>query len=187
MFDLDSLLSRRHWQQAFTFSDADIKFEGDICRGNTSTLILVPNISQLLPLQNRRRAKFIVTRTMVVLKTLHKTALSRHVAQSMIRSSSSIHVHPSVLQQRAMSTSSSSSDVASPDVSQWQAKGFMDERRLTLFGTLHEMIDRSCQVFAPNKLFGTYSSETKTFEWMSYQEFANKVDSCRAVLRDLGT
>jgi hypothetical protein len=67
----------------------------------------------------------------------------------------------------------------------FQAEGILDERALTVFDTLHEMQVRSCRVYADNDLFGTYNG--KAFEWMTYQEYANNVDKCRAVLHDLGT
>jgi hypothetical protein len=69
----------------------------------------------------------------------------------------------------------------------FQAKGFLDDRGLTVFDTLHEMQVRSCQVFADRELFGTYSKESKKFEWMTYQEFDDQVNKCRAVLKDIGT
>jgi hypothetical protein len=69
----------------------------------------------------------------------------------------------------------------------FQAKGFLDDRGLTVFDTLHEMQVLSCEVFAPRKLFGTYSKESKQFEWMTYQEFGDAVNKCRAVLKDIGT
>lgn len=64
--------------------------------------------------------------------------------------------------------------------------GFVDERALVRFDTLHEMQSRSCQVFAKKNLFGTYSAESKKFEWMTFEEFGKKVDTCRAALKDLG-
>jgi hypothetical protein len=69
----------------------------------------------------------------------------------------------------------------------FQAKGYLDERGLTVFDTLHEMQVRSCKVFAPKDLFGTYSDESKKFEWMTFQDYEQAVDKCRAVLKDLGT
>ncbi|KAL7581293.1 hypothetical protein ACA910_006060 [Epithemia clementina (nom. ined.)] len=117
----------------------------------------------------------------MVLITPRSTALSRRALQNIVRSSSVSFV------QRALSaTTAASSPVHMPDRPTWQAKGFMDDRGLTVFGTLHEMIDRSCQVFGPRNLFGTYSETSKSFEWINFQEFADKVDSCRSVLRDLG-
>lgn len=45
---------------------------------------------------------------------------------------------------------------------------------------------RSCHVFADRPLFGTYSNDSKKFEWMSYHEYAHKVDCCRAFLQSVG-
>jgi len=73
-----------------------------------------------------------------------------------------------------------------PDTDKWQKKGFLDERGLTVFDTLHELVDRSTQVFAPKDLFGTYVEVSKQFEWMTFNEFGTKVDHCRSVLNDLG-
>jgi len=69
----------------------------------------------------------------------------------------------------------------------FQEQGILDERGLTIFDTLHDMQVRSCQVFNDRKLFGTYSEETKDFEWMSFADYDHKVNQCRAVLKDLGT
>lgn len=68
----------------------------------------------------------------------------------------------------------------------FQAKGFLDEHRLTVFDTLHEMQVRSCQVFAEKPLFGTYSDKSKEFEWMSFEEYDQEINKCRAVLKDIG-
>ena len=67
----------------------------------------------------------------------------------------------------------------------FQQQGILDERGLVNFDTLHEMQTRSCQVFEPKPLFGTYSEDSKNFEWMTYGEFGQKVDRTRAVLKDL--
>ena len=69
----------------------------------------------------------------------------------------------------------------------YQGEGVLDEFGLTIFDTLHEMQVRSCQVFSERQLFGTYSEETADFEWMTFQDYADKVDTCRALLKDLGT
>jgi len=71
-------------------------------------------------------------------------------------------------------------------LTQFQGEGIVDERGLVQFDTLHEMQERSCRVFEEKPLFGTYSEASKQFEWMKYQEFAQKVDTCRALLHDLG-
>lgn len=68
----------------------------------------------------------------------------------------------------------------------WHALGYVDDRGLTVFDTLHEMQERSCAVFADKDLFGTYNEEIKDFEWMTFDDYANKVHQCRATLQDLG-
>lgn len=57
---------------------------------------------------------------------------------------------------------------------------------LVFFSFSDEMQTNSCKVFAKNDLFGTYSEASQAFEFMSYSEFAHKVDLCRSVLKDLG-
>lgn len=52
---------------------------------------------------------------------------------------------------------------------------------------IDEMQVNSCKVYADNDLFGTYDEASKSFEYITYQEYANRVDRCRAVLKDLGT
>lgn len=68
----------------------------------------------------------------------------------------------------------------------FQQEGILDERGLLNFDTLHEMQVRACQVFEPKELFGTYSEESKQFEFMTYGEYGQRVDRCRAMLKDLG-
>jgi hypothetical protein len=68
----------------------------------------------------------------------------------------------------------------------FQEMGYLDEKGLTVFDTLHEMQVRSCAVFSKNDLFGTYDPESKQFVYESFQDYANQVDKCRAVLKDLG-
>ena len=72
------------------------------------------------------------------------------------------------------------------DVQAWQERGVIDDRQLVNFETLHEMQVNSCEVYARNELFGTYMEASNSFEWMTYAEYAEKVDKCRAVLKDLG-
>lgn len=69
---------------------------------------------------------------------------------------------------------------------EWQELGYVDDKGLTIFDTLHEMQFRSCQTYGANPIFGTYSKETSKFEWMTFAEYSEKVDKCRAVLKDLG-
>jgi hypothetical protein len=96
----------------------------------------------------------------------------------------------SLLSKRILTTTSvrafASKRILTPYEVAFHEQGILDERGLTVFDTLYEMQVRSCQVFASHKLFGTYSNETKQFEWMKFHEYAAKVDTCRAVLRDLG-
>lgn len=72
------------------------------------------------------------------------------------------------------------------DIAAWKERGVIDDRELVQFQTLHEMQVNSCEVYARNELFGTYVEPTKSFEWMTFAEFADNVDKCRAVLKDLG-
>jgi hypothetical protein len=64
--------------------------------------------------------------------------------------------------------------------------GWMDERGLTLFKTLHENQVRSCAVFADNELYGNYNPETQKFEYATYRTFGQQVNRARHVLKDLG-
>jgi hypothetical protein len=73
-----------------------------------------------------------------------------------------------------------------PELQPFRELGYVDEDGLTVFDTLHEMQVRSCQVFSNRQLFGTYSDDSKKFEWMTFKEYAEKVDSCRAFLQSVG-
>lgn len=73
-----------------------------------------------------------------------------------------------------------------PDIERWQKEGFLDDQGLTRFDTLHEMVDRSTQVFADKQLFGTYSDKSKEFEWMTFSDYRFKIQECRSLLQDLG-
>lgn len=68
----------------------------------------------------------------------------------------------------------------------WQELGYVDDKGLTIFDTLHEMQVRSCQTYGENRIFGTYSPESQKFEWMTFADYEEKVNKCRAVLKDLG-
>jgi long-chain acyl-CoA synthetase len=68
----------------------------------------------------------------------------------------------------------------------WQELGYVDDKGLTIFDTLHEMQVRSCQTYGENPIFGTYSPESQKFEWMTFADYEEKVNKCRAVLKDLG-
>lgn len=53
-----------------------------------------------------------------------------------------------------------------------------------LFTSLVEMQEKSCQTYANNPLFGT--KRNGRYEWMTYREFAEKVDHLRGALAGLG-
>lgn len=75
----------------------------------------------------------------------------------------------------------------SVELKKWQELGYVDEKGLTVFDTLHEMQVRACQTYAANPIFGTYvEKENPEFEWMTFKDYEEKVDKCRAVLKDIG-
>ena len=75
---------------------------------------------------------------------------------------------------------------ATADFSQFQEQGIVDSDNLIKFDTLHEMQTRSCLVYEKRELFGTFSNKSNQFEWMTFKEYGDKVDQCRAMLKDLG-
>ena len=68
-----------------------------------------------------------------------------------------------------------------------ETESLVDERNLLKFDTLASLQANACKNFATNKLFGTYNSDSKAFEWMDYKGFDDKVALTRGVLKDLGT
>jgi hypothetical protein len=78
------------------------------------------------------------------------------------------------------------STTGSSSLSDLQAQGLVDDNRLTIFKTLHELQDVACRVYPENELFGTFNEESGKFEFMTYQVFGRKVEECRAVLQHLG-
>lgn len=84
----------------------------------------------------------------------------------------------STLQYRYQSSSSSLQD-----------RGVMDSNNLLQFATLHELQRNASDAFAPNPLFGTYEAAADEggggeFKWMTYEEWGQKVDACRTVLKN---
>jgi hypothetical protein len=70
-----------------------------------------------------------------------------------------------------------------------QERGIYDESNLLKFNTLHELQSNASIAFADNPLFGTYTEKEEKepyFDYMTYSEFGAKVDTCRALLHDLG-
>lgn len=66
-------------------------------------------------------------------------------------------------------------------------KGWIDERGLTQFDTLHENQVRACALYAKNELYGLYNEETGEFEFETYEYFGKQVNKARDVLKHLGT
>ena len=64
--------------------------------------------------------------------------------------------------------------------------GCLDKQGMTAFSTLHELQVNSTLVYSENELFGTYNEESKSFQYMTYSEYNEKVNQCRALLKDLG-
>ena len=67
-----------------------------------------------------------------------------------------------------------------------EAQGLLDSKGLTVFDTLHQLQETSCEVFSNNDLFGTFNDKSGKFEYMTYEDFGQKVSECRAVLKHLG-
>eukprot|EP00978_Attheya_sp_CCMP212_P044640 scaffold317096_cov51-Attheya_sp.AAC.2 len=68
-------------------------------------------------------------------------------------------------------------------------KDILDAKNLLKFETLHELQDHACQAFATNEIFGTYVADDKDggkFEWMTYEDWGQRVEKCRSVLKDMG-
>jgi hypothetical protein len=112
----------------------------------------------------------------------------RHAALR-LGSTFSRRVTPAVTAARLDSFSSKRS--FSVELKKWQELGYVDDKGLTVFDSLHEMQIRSCATYAENELFGTYTQgkdgKEAFFQWMTFQEYATIVNKCRAVLKDIGT
>jgi long-chain acyl-CoA synthetase len=68
----------------------------------------------------------------------------------------------------------------------FQGKGYLDQDCMVAFQTLHELQYRSCQVFADNEIFGTFDPATTSYNFMTYEEYNQKVNRCRSLLKDFG-
>jgi hypothetical protein len=88
---------------------------------------------------------------------------------------------------KAPSTSTTATRfISTEQEQQFKQRGILDDQGLTIFDTLHEMQVNSCHVFQQNELFGTYDQESKGFKYMTYDEYNQKVNQCRSLLKDLG-
>jgi len=68
----------------------------------------------------------------------------------------------------------------------FQGLGILDNQGLTVFHTLHELQVHSSLIFKENELFGTYEEESKRYHYKTYDEYNQKVNQCRVLLKDLG-
>jgi hypothetical protein len=110
----------------------------------------------------------------------------RNLSSSLLRNSSNVRSQLSQQSPRSLSSGAASHAALTPQEQVFYEQGILDERGLTVFSTLHDMQVNSCQVYAGKKLFGTYGEASKQFEWMTFQDYAHRVDQCRAMLKNLG-
>lgn len=68
----------------------------------------------------------------------------------------------------------------------FQGLGILDDQGLTVFHTLHELQVHSSLIFKENELFGTYEEDSKKYHYKTYDEYNQKVNQCRVLLKDLG-
>lgn len=68
----------------------------------------------------------------------------------------------------------------------FQGLGILDDQGLTVFKTLHELQVNSSLVFKENEIFGTYNEASESYLYMTYEEYDQKVNQCRVLLKDLG-
>jgi hypothetical protein len=118
--------------------------------------------------------------------TMASTSLRSMTLRRFLRSStlSSARINPTV--SVATRTFASGAYKMSEREQKFVDMGWMDDRGLTLFKTLHENQVRSCAVFADNELYGKYNPDTQKFEYSTYREFGQQVNRARHVLKDLG-
>mmetsp|Transcript_6941 Transcript_6941/g.14275 ORF Transcript_6941/g.14275 Transcript_6941/m.14275 type:complete len:696 (+) Transcript_6941:104-2191(+) len=69
---------------------------------------------------------------------------------------------------------------------QFQELGVLDDQGLTRFDTLHELQVNSTLIFKEQELFGTYEEESKSYHYITYDEYNQRVNKCRVLLKDLG-
>lgn len=68
----------------------------------------------------------------------------------------------------------------------FQQLGVLDDQGLTTFNTLHELQVNSSLVFKENELFGTYEEQSKSYNYITYDDYNKKVNQCRVLLKELG-
>lgn len=87
---------------------------------------------------------------------------------------------------RSGSNSSSRRFITTEQERSFREEGILDEMGMTAFSTLHELQANSSRVYAENELFGTYQEDSNKFHFMTYDDYNQKVNQCRALLKDLG-
>jgi long-chain acyl-CoA synthetase len=82
--------------------------------------------------------------------------------------------------------STSRRSVSTDQEKHFQELGVLDDQGLTTFNTLHELQVNSSLVFKDQELFGTYVEESKSYDYITYDEYSQRVNKCRVLLKDLG-
>lgn len=121
----------------------------------------------------------------LTLRRLFKTPSSR--ASSLLNDILAQQRQSALQQRRHKTTYGTPGEALNERDQKYFEKGWMDERGLTLFKTLHENQVRSCEIYAENPLYGVYNEEKDDFVYSTYKEFGEQVDRARDVLKHLGT
>lgn len=87
---------------------------------------------------------------------------------------------------RNVESSSSRRFITTDQEKHFQELGVLDEQGLTRFNTLHELQVNSTLVFKDNELFGTYAEESKSYNYITYDEYNQRVNKCRTLLKESG-
>ena len=87
---------------------------------------------------------------------------------------------------RNVEPSSSRRFITTDQEKHFQELGVLDAEGLTTFSTLHELQANSALIFKENELFGTYTEESKSFNYITYDEYNQRVNRCRTLLKESG-
>jgi len=124
-------------------------------------------------------------RTMTLRRLLRPSATTLSMAR---KHGNNLHKNlGAALSSRSFASISTGKDIGyvlSEHEQKYHDMGWLDDRGLTQFSTLHENQVRSCKIFAP--LYGVHNDETEEFEYSTYAEFEVQVNKARHVLQDLG-
>lgn len=83
-------------------------------------------------------------------------------------------------------SSSSRRFITTDQEKHFQELGVLDAEGLTRFNTLHELQANSALIFKDNEIFGTYTEESKSFNYITYDEYNQRVNRCRTLLKESG-